>query len=95
MKPLFKPNGLPTLIGSLPVATHAEAARLVLTHTPEIPLWAQLPGNRIEGMMLQFLPGLPGLSESDDKTVIDTTIDTFEADLLDNLRIKRNGAHCA
>ncbi|MBW2654785.1 MAG: hypothetical protein JRC91_07590 [Deltaproteobacteria bacterium] len=39
----FKANGLPLLIGSLPMDSHEEAAKLVLDHTPDIPLWVQLP----------------------------------------------------
>ena len=35
----FKPNGLPVLIGSLPVDDHAAAVRLIFKHTPDIPLW--------------------------------------------------------
>ena len=57
----FIPECRPTLIGSMPVKDHQEAHRLVMDHTPEIPPWVQLPAFRQEGMVPQFLPGLPGL----------------------------------
>ena len=57
----FKADTRPLLVGSLPMTDHAAAARLVMDHTPEIPLWVQLPLFREEGMVNQFLPGLPGL----------------------------------
>jgi methionine synthase II (cobalamin-independent) len=58
----FEPGCRPLLIGSLPLEDHGEALDLVLRHTPEIPLWVQLPGRKQEGMISQFLPGMPGLS---------------------------------
>jgi hypothetical protein len=39
----FTPNGLPLLIGSLPLEDHTNALDLVFAHTPEVPLWVQLP----------------------------------------------------
>jgi len=68
----FQPNGLPVLIGSLPLADHEEATRLVFDYTPEIPLWTQLPFHAQEGMMAQFLPGMPGLAVEADRGFIDT-----------------------
>ena len=58
---MFTPRCLPILIGSLPLTNHAEALQLILTHSPEIPLWPQLPENPREGMIRQFLTGFPGL----------------------------------
>lgn len=78
----FRPNGLPLLIGSLPVDDHLLAIRLVLEHTPEIPLWVQLPVFREEGMIAQFLPGLPGLTEEDDKLFINTSGLDFDDDII-------------
>ena len=66
----FKPNAMPVLIGSLPLADHVKALDLVLEHTPEIPLWVQLPVFQEEGMLAQFIPGMPGFSRlntSDDQ----------------------------
>lgn len=79
----FKPECLPVLIGSLPIQDHQEAGKLVLEYTPEIPLWVQLPSYRQEGMIAQFLPGMPGVSTNKDKTFIDTSSETFETDILD------------
>ena len=55
----FQPNGLSVLIGSLPLAEHDQALKLVLKYTPEIPLWIQLPVHKKEGMIAQFMAGMP------------------------------------
>ena len=83
MKKDFKPNGLPALIGSLPVEDHAEAVRLIFKHTPEIPLWAQLPIYKEEGMIPQFLSGFPGLVTQNNKTCIDTANKRFDQEILE------------
>ncbi len=61
MSPL-QPNCLPLLIGSLPVDSHDTAMDLILESTPEIPGWPQLPVLPKEGMIRQFLPGMPALA---------------------------------
>ncbi len=78
----FRPRGLPTLIGSLPLADHDEACQLVLEYTPQIPLWIQLPVHKAEGMVAQFMPGLPGICSTADRVYIDTDQDDFENDIL-------------
>lgn len=78
----FQPNGLSTWIGSLPLHDHQAAVRLMLAHSPDIPLWIQLPCFANEGMITQFLPGLPGLVEKDGKCFIQTGNERFEAELL-------------
>ncbi|VVS92459.1 uroporphyrinogen decarboxylase/cobalamine-independent methonine synthase family protein [Desulfoluna spongiiphila] len=78
----FTPQGRPLLIGSLPLSDHARATELVLAHTPEIPLWAQLPSNPKEGMVDQFLPGFPGLVEDGEKAWIDATSEAFPEEML-------------
>jgi methionine synthase II (cobalamin-independent) len=78
----FHPRALPTLIGSLPLTDHVEACELVLEHTPQIPLWIQLPAHKQEGMVAQFMPGLPGISTTGDRTYINSDKDDFEADIL-------------
>jgi len=78
----FQPNCLPLLIGSLPLTDHLEAQRLILQYTPEIPLWAQLPAYPEEGMLAQFLPGMPGLDTAGEKTFIDSEGARFEEELL-------------
>ncbi len=78
----FQANALPLLVGSLPLGDHGNASELVFKHTPEIPLWVQLPVYKEEGMIFQFLSGLPGLTVEEDKAFIDTTSKTFDDDLL-------------
>ncbi len=78
----FKGNALAVLIGSLPGADHDQAIQMVFKHTPEIPLWVQLPAYPEEGMMVQFLPGIPGVVQKQDRVFIDTSESTFEDDLL-------------
>ncbi len=78
----FTPQGRPLLIGSLPLSDHDQATALVLTHTPEIPLWVQLPANPKEGMIDQFLPGFPGLVETEEKAWIDATSEAFAQEML-------------
>jgi len=71
MKEKFKPGGLPILIGSLPLSDHDAAVRLVFDHTPEIPLWIQLPVHLEEGMVNQFLPGMPGIHKEEGRVFVD------------------------
>lgn len=79
----FKANCLPTLIGSLPLNDHNEAIRLVFEHTPEIPIWPQLPVFPAEGMIAQFMPGMPGIRSENGKTYIDTAAETFDQEVLE------------
>ncbi|MCP4688152.1 MAG: hypothetical protein GY859_08885 [Desulfobacterales bacterium] len=78
----FKPDGRPLLAGSIPMDDHEEAARLVLAHTPDIPIWAQLPIFKNEGMIAQFTPGLPGIVHTEDALYVDTGAETFDEELL-------------
>ncbi len=78
----FQPGGLPAFIGSLPFAEHQEALKLVLEYTPEIPLWTQLPLHEAEGMVVQFMPGMPGLCSLEGRVYIDTAGDDFDSDLI-------------
>ncbi len=78
----FKPGFLPLLIGSLPVDDHDKAIEMVLKYTPEIPLWVQLPVFKEEGMIEQFIPGLPGLTVEQDKFYLDTSGEKFNKELL-------------
>lgn len=82
IKTNFQADSLPALIGSLPMDDHVEAVKLMMEYTPEIPLWVQLPVFKQEGMMAQFLPGMPGLTVEKDKTYINTSGETFEPDVL-------------
>ena len=76
----FKADSLPVLIGSLPMDSHKEATELILESTPEIPLWAQLPKYPEEGMMEQFLTGMPGLVKHEGGSYIDTAAEDFDAE---------------
>lgn len=79
----FLPNCLPVLIGSLPMDNHEEATDLIFDFTPEIPLWPQLPMYKQEGMIPQYIPGLPGVTVEGDKIFVDTESSTFEAEILE------------
>ena len=80
--PRFQANGLATLIGSLPVTDHREAFSLIFAHTPDIPLWPQLPSNPKEGMLSQFSEGMPGIVEEADRTYFDIETETFAEEML-------------
>ncbi len=75
---MFTPGCLPVLIGSLPITDHNEAVRIILSYTPEVPLWPQLPKLPREGMVRQFLSGFPGLTEEGDRYWVNTEQDGFE-----------------
>jgi hypothetical protein len=78
----FQPNALAMLIGSQPLRDHAEATRLVLAHTPAIPNWVQLPAYRHEGMVDQFMDGLPGLVRGGQRNFVDCTAADFDDQML-------------
>ncbi|MGB9498738.1 MAG: hypothetical protein ACKVE4_03115 [Dissulfuribacterales bacterium] len=78
----FSPHGLPAWIGSLPLEDHQKAVELMLAYTPDIPLWIQLPHFKKEGMIDQFLPGMPGLVVEKEKTFIQTGTDKFDDEML-------------
>jgi len=61
----FTADGLPVLIGSVPLTDHAEALEWIFAATPEIPLWPQLPHNPLEQMMPQFSEGIPCIVEEE------------------------------
>jgi methionine synthase II (cobalamin-independent) len=78
----FSADGLPLLIGSLPLHSHTEGVELVFQYTPEIPLWVQLPAFKEEGMISQFQPGFPGLTVKAKKSFIDTSDPSFDKEIL-------------
>ena len=82
MRSTFKAQGLPALIGSLPLKDHVEACQLVLEYTPQIPLWIQLPVYKEEGMIPQFMTGLPGICSTAERVYINTAQEDFENDIL-------------
>ncbi|MBT8355753.1 MAG: hypothetical protein KJO60_14590 [Desulfofustis sp.] len=78
----FEADCRAVLIGSFPHLNHRDAVSLIFDHTPQIPIWPQLPHFREEGMLLQFLPGLPGITEEDGKVFIDSSTEEFETEFL-------------
>lgn len=78
----FKPNGLPMLIGSQPLKSHDEATQLILKNIPQIPNWVQLPCYKHEGMVEQFMAGLPGLVKQEDHQYADTAGAGFDDQML-------------
>lgn len=78
----FKPQSLPLLIGSVPLDDHRQAAELIFSHTPEVPIWPQLTVYKEEGMIPQFLTGFPGVDSCDGKTFINSTGATFDEEFL-------------
>ncbi len=78
----FEADCQPVLIGSLPHLDHRAAVQLIFDHTPQIPIWPQLPHYRNEGMLLQFLPGLPGITQTEDRVFIDSSGADFETEFL-------------
>ncbi len=80
-------NGLPVLIGSLPLDSHETALEWILGATPEIPLWPQLPVHPLERMLPQFTEGIPCITEKnpaspDAKIYFDTSYSGFDEDML-------------
>ncbi len=83
----FSADGLPVLIGSVPLTDHAKALEWIFNTTPEIPLWPQLPHNPYEQMMPQFAEGLPciieeNLADPEGRILFDITRSGFEEDML-------------
>ena len=74
----FQPDGRAMLIGSQPLSDHQAALQLVLNHVPHIPNWVQLPVYQQEGMVNQFMAGMPGLVTAEDRNYIDTLASDFD-----------------
>jgi len=92
-------NGLPVLIGSLPLDNYATALEWILKATPEIPLWPQLPVNPLERMLSQFSEDIPCVKEENPagpvgKIYFDTSYAGFDDDMLafyeDYLNVSEN-----
>jgi hypothetical protein len=78
----FKPKGLQTWVGSLPIDNHAEAIGWMAEYSPEIPVWIQLPCYPAEGMIDQFLPGMPGIAHQEERTFIRADGEAFQKEIL-------------
>lgn len=65
------PVGLATSIGSLPHSDPGEAVDFVLRNQPRLPAAPSLPGrSRREGMIAQAAHGVPGISVTDDGSLV-------------------------
>jgi hypothetical protein len=82
MPTTLKPGGQAMLIGSQPLDNHDQATRLVFDNIPAIPNWVQLPVYPHEGMVDQFMAGLPGLVQANGRTYVDIGGDGFDEQLL-------------
>ncbi len=75
----WKPKGAGTLVGSMPHLNREYVINLILEKLQEIPVWPQLPKYPDEGMMVQYMEGLPGVvRKSENECIIDTSMDNFE-----------------
>jgi methionine synthase II (cobalamin-independent) len=78
----FLPNALAMLIGSQPLKEHREAVRLVFEFMPSIPNWVQLPAYPHEGMVEQFMGGLPGVAQRAGRRFVDLAAADFDDQML-------------
>ncbi len=83
----FSADGMPVLIGSVPLTEHDKALQWIFNATPEIPLWPQLPHNPYEQMMPQFAEGLPciteeNLADPEGRIIFDINRPGFEEEML-------------
>lgn len=81
-KKTFSPNGMATLIGSIPLTDHGQAMEWIAEYTPNIPLWPQLPCIREEGMLRQFIEGFPGIVDTEKQTGFNTETAGFSEEML-------------
>ncbi len=87
IKGRFSADGLPVLIGSVPLTDHEQALEWIFSTTPEIPLWPQLPHNPLERMMPQFAEGIPCIIEEnicdpEGRILFDVTHAGFDEEML-------------
>ncbi|MBW2039632.1 MAG: methionine synthase [Deltaproteobacteria bacterium] len=68
-----------TGVGSLPHQDPRDACEVVLSYMPEAPHWPQLPQlDPQEGMINQFLDGIPGLVEEEGKVFLRSPFEPLE-----------------
>ena len=79
----FTPQCRSMVLGSFPHKDHGSAVETVLKYTPDYPAWPQLPVFPQEGMMQQFITGLPGLTLADDRVRVDVAKPGYDQDQLD------------
>ncbi|MFC1878055.1 hypothetical protein ACFL2E_12435, partial [Thermodesulfobacteriota bacterium] len=79
----FNADCLPLFLGSLPEMENDKAFDLVMAYSPAIPNWSQMPGgDKREGMVAQFAPGLPGLKRRQGSLYVDNTDAAFQDEML-------------
>ena len=79
----FNADCLPLFLGSLPEMDNDKAFDLVMAYSPSIPNWSQMPGgDKREGMVAQFAPGLPGLKRRQGSLFVDNTDAAFQDEML-------------
>jgi hypothetical protein len=79
----FKADCLPLYLGSLPEMDDHRALDLVMTYSPAIPNWSQMPGgDKREGMVAQFAAGLPGLRRRKGSLYVDNLDAAFHDEML-------------
>ena len=79
----FKADCLPLFLGSLPEMDNNRAFDLVRAYSPAIPNWSQMPGgDKREGMVAQFAPGLPGLRKHKGALCVDSKDPAFQDEML-------------
>lgn len=81
MRSGFRPECLPTAVGSLPHTDPGVACDMVRRHLPDIPAWPQLPRRDFrESMYVQYSRGFPGVVVEDGRIYVDRRRD-LDADL--------------
>ncbi len=80
-KQSWKPKCGATLVGSMPHTNRKQIINLILEKLADIPVWPQLPKYHNEGMMVQYLEGLPGVVQKNDQHIIDTESSNFDVDV--------------
>ncbi len=65
----------------MPHRDSRKAIELILREMPEIPVWPQLPVFPAEQMMIQYLEGMPGIREKDNRLFVETDSPEFEREL--------------
>jgi methionine synthase II (cobalamin-independent) len=78
----WKASASTTLIGSLPHRDRGRAIGVIFDKSSEIPIWPQLSAYTAEQMMFQYLEGLPGLKEEDNRLFLETDSPEFDAQVL-------------
>ncbi|HQN18807.1 MAG TPA: hypothetical protein PKV86_06705 [Syntrophobacteraceae bacterium] len=77
----WQPLAAITLVGSMPHKDRNKVIELILKAVPEVPVWPQLPSFPKEGMLIQYLEGLPGVREEGGETAIHPDAPEFEQEL--------------